>query len=211
MQIVKKMRKDTDIHMKQIGAMHCVNFFKDAAKVKTLETINGNLRWPSSHFVGIAGPAMGSSDYKVRVVATAERFFTVFTTNSATVEARLYLKGSESIVGVPYESEPGENFRAKRVALGQMPVDDVQTLVNEQGGFSVLMNVQDTGSLFVIPSGFITITAIHGAEYLRWGIESDEVDRCRVQVICANILESFQEYRNSNQPVQEFNEFLGSV
>ena len=92
-----------------------------------------------------------------------------------------------------------------------MPVDDVQRLVNEQGAFSVLMTVQENGSLFVIPSGFITITASHGAEYLRWDIASDEVDRCRVQVMCANILQSFQEYRNSNQPVQEFNEFLQSV
>ena len=59
----------------------------------------------------------------------------VYTTENGVVQARLYLSGSEVIVGIPYPNVPGQTFREKRAHVQTQTVDQLVQLARDKNGF----------------------------------------------------------------------------
>ena len=140
--------------------------------------------------------------------STANGYSSIFTTNNATIEARLLLSGEEIHVGIPYEAAAGGSFREKRQYLSQLDVDKLAKVVIDTNGFCIELSSREEDNLFVMPSGFIVLSASRGCTTLRWGVASDERDTARVRNMLARVIESFPEYNNSSQPIGKFANFI---
>ena len=89
-------------------------------------------------------------------------------TNNGTCEARLYCQGYDIVLGIPLGAVLGNTLEAKRHAISQCTVDDLDGLMKDGHGWLLKM---DHGSeeIFMIPSGHLIISSFHDASYVRWG------------------------------------------
>jgi len=131
----------------------------------------------------------------------------VFTTNSGTCEGRIYMEGSDCIVGIAYEKVPGATFLEKRRSIVSMSPESIEGLCKDAGGFQAVLTASDNKAV-IIPSGHIIISASQGSCYYRWGIASDTMDTGRVKCMLQNITDSFPEFKNPSYPVVAFADFL---
>ena len=122
------------------------------------------------------------------------------------LEGRIYLKGSDTVVGLPCQSVLGESWKAKRHTLCQLTVDQLQELAKTSNGFVLKLKADD---MVLIPSGFIiTNAADEATQYVRWPISSDTQDNYRVMHTLSTLLHEFSEVRNERTGYPQFLQFL---
>ena len=205
---VKKLCKDLAAHMRSTGAMKATNPFRDIPNTKKVLGI-----WRKSFdnqcFTALVLPDQqwAAPVYALELFGTAERHVDVFTTGHCTAELRMYIAGSEDIIGLPYREVPGESFKEKRQNVSRMTVDGLKTVVAQTTVFVLAANMDDD-RLVMIPSGFLLVTASHGATYVRKGLSADEQDSCRVKFMLSEVLASFQEFRSDPYSHQQLHGHL---
>ena len=114
----------------------------------------------------------------------------------------MYLEGCETLVGIKIESVEGLTWAEKRRALSCMTVDGWTQLVTNTSGFC---SKPTTGSLVLIPSGFIITSASRGGAYMRWCVSSDQADSSRTASTLESLIKEFPEIR---QPQTGYAQYL---
>ena len=56
----------------------------------------------------------------------------IFTTNNATIGARVYLSGADHLLGVPAAAVPGNGLRETRHAMSNMSMDELKALAKDK-------------------------------------------------------------------------------
>jgi len=207
---LQKLTKDLLKHVEQTGSLSAVIHFKDAAKYKRLDkllrkALDGHARTVCM----LPQQPWASKVFMPEMFHTTDHDVNVFTTNNGMCEGRIYLSGSEAIVGIHYDDIAGDSFRAKRHTIAGMTIDQLGEQIKEKKGFAMRCSAE-AERLVIIPSGRIVVNASSGATYLRWGIYCDDSDLGRVHMMLQKVLEAFPEYRNVSFPALPFLEFLES-
>ena len=131
----------------------------------------------------------------------------MFTTTNCTLEARIYLAGSETVVGIPVDAVPGQTLREKRAHVSDLTIDAMLCLCKDKKGFTCTLT-SNKNFLYLIPSGYIVAWASNGATSLRWGVSSDEQDSARVAHMCKIGITVFPEFRVQSNPIYNLRFFL---
>ena len=141
------------------------------------------------------------------VFATNFKYNHVFTTNNCTVEARVYLSGSQVTMTVPAVQVPGGSFQDKRLAICRMAIDDLELLIKEKG--CIIKTAANSSRLYLIPSGMVVIDAsLSDVDYLRWGVSGDAQDEARVLRMAEDVCACHPEYKNASNPLGSYLQFL---
>ena len=136
-------------------------------------------------------------------------FFNIGSTHMCACEARFVFSGTETIVGIPYEKVPGQNMKAKRIALMRMTIDELKELITDSEGFVAKLQY-GYGKGCLIPSGFVIITAGDCTQGMQWVVGSDRADGERTRLMLQHMVASFPELRAASVGYSGFLEFLNN-
>ena len=129
-------------------------------------------------------------------------------THYASVEARLYLEGKETVMGIKFDAVEGSTWNDKRRTLACYTIDNLKELITKADGFVVKA---EADTVVIYPSGHIIIsTSSVGATYIRWAVSSEQTDSNRVVCILDSLVKEFAEIRMPASGYSQFLEFLRS-
>ena len=139
-------------------------------------------------------------------VAVAKGYFRFGANHFGGSEARVYLEGGETIVGIKYEAVAGENWSEKRRTLCCLTVDALQELAGSTSGFVLKANKED---VVLIPSGVVTLcSSEEGAVYSRWPVSGDQGDTLRAVMVIETLTREFPEIRMQSTGYTQLLEYL---
>ena len=203
----KKVKKDLEKHMEKTGQSWSNKATQQAEPngKKWLKLVKQSL--DSNLFTSLVLPDQpwAKNIYAYDVVCSKDKHVASSFTQFASCEARVYLEGSEFLIGVPYEKLPGLDLKEKRRWLGQASVDDLKHAVELGGGFAKWCKSDDC---ILIPSGFVLVAASQGCTMMRWAVGSDPQDSSRVRSMIGVLLQSYSELRAPQFPYSSFYDFL---
>ena len=150
----------------------------------------------------------GPSVYEFQVFGLQKNYVSVAYSHMCQMEARLLFSGEEIVMGIPASVLPGGNLKEKRAQLFQLPMPEVQQLV-QQSGWAVW---HDNTKLVLIPTGFlVVVAALDKTTGLRWSVSSDEADTNRCKEMLAALLAAFPEMANASTGYSQWRDWLASM
>ena len=205
---VRKCCKDLDAHVRTSGSTHANIVLREAPKAKrVLQILRKGFDPMLFTKLMLPDEEWALRVYQFDICFSANHNTNIGTSQFGCTECRIMLEGSEVLVGVPFEKVPGTSFKDKRLNVTRMTVDDITTMVRDNGGFSIKLSADDD-LCAIIPSGFLLISASTHCKYLRWNISSDAQDSIRVKIMLKELLHDFPEMRADSQPHQKFYDLL---
>ena len=122
------------------------------------------------------------------------------------MDARLLIRGSVIMIGLPLLRNPPMTIREVRHAASTMTVDDLRDCLKFVGGWAL---EHDNTKLAVIPTGYLVLTVCkEDAIGIRWGMSSDEADTARVVKSLQVLLEEFPEIGNSSTGYSQWKQWV---
>ena len=117
----------------------------------------------------------------------------VSTTHFGAMEVRVVLEGSETLVGIPYDTTPGATLREKREYLMAAPVGDISKLFEADGhGPKPWILTHGPAHPAVVPSGFLVCNFVKQTTIgLRWSFSGDLEDTQRTRKILRGIIDCY--------------------
>jgi hypothetical protein len=132
-------------------------------------------------------------------------------THMGMMEVRVLFEGSETVLGIPTRSLPGDDLKEKRRMLFQMTIDDIKKLVDPADGGAGFATWHDSTKALVIPSGFFIVVVGPASRGLRWSLCSDDGDTNRVKLMLGSMIASFPEMGNPSTGCSQFLAWINST
>ena len=104
-------------------------------------------------------------------------------------------------MGLPIDKVEGGTWADKRQTLSRMPVDEMNKVVKDTGGFVLKCSEK---SIVLLPSGFLILSASVDACYIRYPVSGDSMDTQRVMSTLETLVSQYPECRHPSSVYPQF-------